>query len=37
MKQSMEDLKRQKREADIILGRYMEKHGLIEPETATAD
>ncbi len=37
MKQTMEDLERQKREADVIFKRYTEKHGSIEPETTTTD
>jgi hypothetical protein len=35
MRQNMEDLERQKKEADNIVKRYAEKHGSIEPETAT--
>ena len=33
----MDDLERQKREADIIIKRYLEKHGSIEPETVTTN
>jgi hypothetical protein len=35
MKQSIQDLVKQKREADMIIKKYIEKYGAIEPASQT--
>jgi hypothetical protein len=35
MKQSIEELMKQRREADMIIKKYIEKHGPIEPALQT--
>jgi hypothetical protein len=37
MKRDVEVLERQKRETDMIVKRYIEKYGSLEPETQTTE